>query len=182
MPEYYGERVKKIQGVQVVCPETWFGGIYIDNRPEHFFARFATDPEKIFLAYPEFKMPAEQLKAFQAERTAAAVGKTLAEKLHLKLGQKMVINGDFYLVNVELTIRAIFEGGVNGSDYVLYFHRKYLQESLQQDQRGTDGVFVLMADSAESVPRIAREVDEMFHNAGAQTKTESERAFQLSFV
>jgi putative ABC transport system permease protein len=182
LPEYYGERMKKIQGVRVVCPETWFGGIYIDNRPEHFFARFATDPEKIFLAYPEFKMPAEQLKAFQAERTAAAVGKTLAEKLHLKLGQKMVIKGDFYLVNVELTIRAIFEGGVNGSDYVLYFHRKYLQESLPQDQRGSEGVFILMADSAESVPRIAREVDEMFHNAGAQTKTESERAFQLSFV
>ena len=182
LPEYYAEQIKKTAGVQVVCPEDWFGGIYIDDRPEHFFARFATDPEKIFLAYPEFKMPPEQLQAFQKERTAAAIGKPLAEKQHFKLGQKLVFKGDIYPVNIEVTIRAIFEGGVNGSDYVLFFHRKLLQESLPQTDRGRVAMFVLMADSAESAARIGREVDEMFHNAGAPTKTESERAFQLSFV
>ncbi len=182
LPEFYGERIKQIQGVREVCPETWFGGIYIDDRPEHFFARFATDPERIFLSYPEFRISPEQLKAFQSERTAAAIGKTLAEKQNLKLGQKVTLKGDFYPVDIELTIRAIFEGGVNGSDYVMYFHRKYLEESLPADSRGKVGVFALMADSVESVPRVAREIDEMFHNSGTQTKTESERAFQLSFV
>ena len=182
LPEYYGERIKRVQGVREVCPSNWFGGIYIDDRPEHFFARFATDPEKIFLTYPEFKISPEQFEAFRSERTAAAIGKTLAEKQHLKLGQKVTLKGDIYPVNLELTVRAIFEGGVNGSDIVMYFHRKYLEESLPASDRGNVGVFVLMADSAESVPRIAREVDEIFHNAGAQTKTESERAFQLSFV
>src|SRR4051794_3855442 len=71
LPEYYGERIKRFQGVREVCPRSWFGGIYIDNRPEHFFARFATDPEKIFLVYPEVKISPEQLKAFQSDRTAA---------------------------------------------------------------------------------------------------------------
>ena len=52
----------------------------------------------------------EQLKAFQSERTAAAIGKTLAEKQGLKLGQKITLKGDIYPVNLELTIRAIFEG------------------------------------------------------------------------
>jgi putative ABC transport system permease protein len=182
LPEFYGERIKRIQGVREVCPETWFGGIYIDDRPEHFFARFAIDPEKIFLIYPEFRVSPEQLKAFQTERTAAAIGKTLAEKQNLKLGQKITLKGDFYPVDIELTIRAVFEGGVNGSDYVMYFHRKYLEESLPVDSRGHVGVFAIISDSVESVPRIARDVDEMFHNTGTQTKTESERAFQLSFV
>jgi putative ABC transport system permease protein len=182
LPEYYAERIKKIAGVQVVCPEDWFGGIYIDDRPERFFARWATDPEKIFLAYPEFKMAPEQLKAFQTERTAAAVGKSLAEKQHFKLGQRLFFKGDIYPVNIEVTIRAIFEGGVNGSDYALFFHRKFMQESLPQDDRGRVAMFVLMADSVESAARIGQEVDAMFQNAGAPTKTESERAFQLSFV
>ena len=40
LPEYYGERIKQIAGVREVVPSSWFGGIYIDNRPEHFFPRF----------------------------------------------------------------------------------------------------------------------------------------------
>jgi putative ABC transport system permease protein len=39
-----------------------------------------------------------------------------------------------------------------------------------------------MADSEESVPRVVRDVDEIFRNTSAPTKTESERAFQLSFI
>jgi putative ABC transport system permease protein len=40
----------------------------------------------------------------------------------------------------------------------------------------------MIADSAEAVPGVCREVDEMFRNSDRQTKTESERAFYLSFV
>ncbi len=63
----------------------------------------------------------EQLKAFQGERTAAAIGKTLAEKQGLKLGQKITLKGDIYAVNLELTIRAIFEGTADSSDNRLVF-------------------------------------------------------------
>jgi putative ABC transport system permease protein len=182
LPEYYEQRIKQIHGVREVCPFSWFGGIYIDRRPEHFFARFSTDPEKIFLVHNEFKISPEQLKAFQSERTAVAMGKSLAEKLNLKLGQKITIKGDIYPVDVELTVRALFESDVKGSDYVMYFHRKYLEESLPTTRRGTVGTFAVLADSPESVPRIAREIDDMFRNSDSQTKTESEQAFQLGFV
>jgi putative ABC transport system permease protein len=36
--------------------------------------------------------------------------------------------------------------------------------------------------SANDVARVAQEIDGMFHNAPLPTKTESEKAFQLSFV
>ena len=182
LPEYYEQRIRQIHGIREICPVSWFGGVYIDRRPEHFFARFSTDPERIFLVHNEFKISPEQLKAFQSERTAAAVGKSLAEKLNLKLGQKITIKGDAYPVDVELTIRALFEGDVKGSDYVMYFHRKYLEESLSATKRGTVGTFAILADSAESVPRIGREIDDMFRNSDTQTKTESEQAFQLGFI
>jgi putative ABC transport system permease protein len=182
LPEYYEPKIQQIQGVKEVASRSWFGGVYIDNRPEHFFPRFATDPEKIFKVYPEMKIDPDQLRAFQNERTAAAIGKTLAKGQGLKLGQKVTIKGDIYPVNLELTIRAIFEGTADSGDNVLYFHRKYLQESLTEAQRGTVGTFAILADSPESVTRIAREADEMFRNSDRQTKTESERAFQLSFV
>jgi putative ABC transport system permease protein len=181
LPEYYGERIKQIAGVREVVPNSWFGGIYIDNRPEHFFPRFATDPEKIFSVYPEFKIPAEELKAFQSDRRAAAIGRSLAKKMNLSMGQKITIKGDIYPLDVELTIKAIFDGPKD-SDFVMYFHRKYVEEGLSESRKGTVGTFDIMADSAAAVPRIAREVDEMFRNSDRQTKTESERAFALSFV
>ena len=182
LPENYEPRVRQVGGVREVTSRTWFGGIYIDNRPEHFFPRFATDPEKIFLVYPEMKITPEELKAFQSDRAGAAIGRSLAERHQFKLGQKITIKGDIYPVDLELTIRAIFAGTVGSGDNVLYFHRKYLEEGLPVARKGTLGTLAIIADSPESVPRIAREVDDMFRNVDRQTKTESERAFQLSFI
>jgi putative ABC transport system permease protein len=182
LPEYYESKIGQIAEVREVVSRSWFGGIYIDNRPEHFFPRFFTDPEKIFKVYPEMKIDPDQLKAFQNERTAAAIGKTLAENQGFKLGQKVTLKGDIYPIDVELTIRAIFEGTEDSSDNVMYFHRKYVEEALPEARKGKVGTFAILAASPESVPRIAREADELFRNSDSQTKTESERAFQLSFV
>jgi putative ABC transport system permease protein len=44
------------------------------------------------------------------------------------------------------------------------------------------GAFSILADSPESVPRIARDVDATFRNAPFETKTESEQQFGLSFL
>ena len=182
LPEWYGEKIRQVSGVKHLTTRTWFQGQYIDNRPEHFFPRFATDPEMIFQVYPEMKISPDELKAFQSERTAAAVGKSLAEKQNFRIGQKITITGDIYPVNLELTIRAIFEGTEGSSDAVLYFHRKYLEEGLEESRKGNVGTFAMLAESAESVPKICRDIDDMFRNADRQTKTESERAFFLSFV
>lgn len=182
LPEYYEQQIRKVPGVRELVPTSWFGGVYIDNRPENFFPRFATDPERIFEVYTEFRAPPAQLEAFQSERTAAAVGKSLAERLDFKLGQRITIEGDIYPVDLELTIRAIFESDVENEDFALYFHRKYLEEGLPQARRGMVGTFGILADSAEAVPRIAQRIDDLYRNSERQTKTESERAFQLSFV
>src|SRR5215831_8789003 len=57
LPEAYGEKIKRISGVREVGPSQWFGGVYIDNRPEHLFARFAIDPSKLFIIRGEMKVP-----------------------------------------------------------------------------------------------------------------------------
>src|SRR5262249_21966842 len=148
----------------------------------HFFPQIAVEPDKIFKVYPEFKVAPEELKAFQAERTAAAIGKSLAEKQNFKLGQKITLRGTIYPTDLELTIRAIFEGNQRGSENVLYFHRLYLDEGLPPTRKAAVQFFIILADSPDAVPRVAREVDDLFRNADRQTKTESERAFQLSFI
>jgi putative ABC transport system permease protein len=179
LPEFYSERIRQVPGVTKVCRASWYGGVYIDRRPEHNFARFGVDHDRIFDIRPELKLPPDQRTAFARERTAAAVGRTLADTLGFQLGQKITLQGDIYPGSLELTIRAIFAGE---NDAVLYFHRDYLEEGLPERRRGWTGIVWSMADSPDAVPRVAAAIDEMFRNSTQQTKTESERAFQLSFV
>src|SRR5271169_5253190 len=123
LPQFYGDKIRAIPGVREVEIEQWFGGKYIDNRPEHMFARMAVEPDKFFTIYPDIKSPDEQKKAFQQERSACVAGKELAEKLHWKLGDRITITGDIYPVNLELTLRGIIEGDDAFMNRSIYFNR-----------------------------------------------------------
>ena len=47
LPGYYREKIRAVPGVVAVVPVSWFGGVYKDQKPENFFARFGTDPEEL---------------------------------------------------------------------------------------------------------------------------------------
>ncbi len=108
------------------------------------------------------------------------IGRPLAEKLNFHLGDKIFLQGDIFPVNLELTVRAIYDAPENNE--ALYFNLEYLEQALGAAKWGEIGTFYVLADSPESVPHIAKAIDDQFHNSPVQTKTESERAFELSFV
>ena len=64
----------------------------------------------------------------------------------------------------------------------MYFSLQYLYDALPAAQRDQAGWFVMQADSPESVSRISQVVDDMFRNSPVQTRTESEKAFQVGFL
>jgi putative ABC transport system permease protein len=181
MPIYYGEKIGQIPGVREVMMSQWFGGAYKDSRdPKNFFARLAVEPDKLFNLVGEMKIPEDQKKAFQQDRTACILGKHLAERLGLKIGDRITLVGDIYPIDLDLTIRGIFS--LPQDDSILYFHWKYLEESVSPGRRSTVGTFSILADSAEDAPKVAKAIDDMFHNAPVETKTESEQQFGLSFL
>jgi putative ABC transport system permease protein len=180
MPASYRERIRTVPGVREVAILQWFGGIYKDSDFKNFFARFAAEPEKVFVTTPEYKVPEDQKKAFIGERTACMVGRPLAERYGWKLGDKVTIIGDIYPVTLEFTIRAIYDAPRDNEN--LIFHYQYMRESIPEGRRDQVSSFVVLAESAEAVPRIARQIDDMFRNAPDQTRTETERAFELSFL
>ena len=91
LPEFYSDRIRQIPGVTKVCRASWYGGVYLDRRPEHNFARFGVDHDRIFDIRPELKLPPDQRAAFERERTAAAVGRTLVNTLGFQLGQRLLL-------------------------------------------------------------------------------------------
>src|SRR5215469_12444924 len=64
LPSYYREKIRGVPGITAVVPMTWFEGRYIDNRPEHFFARLATDPDEYLKVASDKVTPPEQIKAW----------------------------------------------------------------------------------------------------------------------
>src|SRR5437588_219430 len=83
-------------------------------------------------------------------------------------------------VTLEFTVRGIYDSDENNEN--LYFDRKYLDESVNGAMKNMAGMFIILADSADSVPRIARAIDDEFSNSTTHTKTETERVFQLAFI
>lgn len=108
LPSYYREKIRTIPGVVHVSPWNWFGGIYKDNKPENQFAQFGVDPNEIFDILNENQIAPDQLDAFKRDHAGAAVNRELAEKHGWKLGDKIIVQGTIYPLQLELNIRAIY--------------------------------------------------------------------------
>jgi putative ABC transport system permease protein len=179
LPGFYREKIRAVPGVVAVVPVSWFGGIYKDQKPENFFAQFGTDPEEFFQVFRDIQLPDEQRVAWQRDRQGVIVDETLAQKYGWKLGDRIVLQGTIYPVDLELYIRGIFSSYPdNGSVYV---NTKYVEEAVSFF-KGQAGTFSILAASPGDVSRIASTVDDMFHNSPQPTKAESEKAFGLEFV
>ncbi|HYL99202.1 MAG TPA: FtsX-like permease family protein [Blastocatellia bacterium] len=175
MPEAYGARIAQVPGVVAVCPENWFGGIYIDEK--HFIPQFYVDANTLFDVNSDSTIPPDQLAAFKQERTAFVSGAREAEKQGWKIGDVIELKGTIYQVNPRLTLRGIYHGP---DETAIFFHRAYVEEALGRP--GQVGSYFVRLDSPASAPSVMKTIDEMFENSSAPTKTETENAFRAGFV
>lgn len=182
-PIYYRDKIQRVPGVKDLTVWQWFGGVYKDNRdPKNMFSRFAAEPKHIFNVLTEYHLPDDQKLAFQHERTGCIISRTLANQLNFKLGDRITLVGDYLPVTLDLKVVGIYEEPDKMPE--LYFSYDYLKESLGASSAMRDqvGAFLIEADSADDVPRIASAIDREFENSPFPTKSESEKAFELSFA
>jgi ABC-type antimicrobial peptide transport system permease subunit len=93
----------------------------------------------------------------------------------------VTLKGTIYPVDLEFIIRAVYTDPEDVAiERAMYFHWDYFDESLGRP--GRTGSFYVKAATAEDVPRLSERIDSMFRNTDAETKTETEKAFNLSFV
>ena len=178
MPISYRQKILQVPGVREAMVLQWFGGVYKD--PKNVFARFAVEPARFFTLYPEYITSEEEKKAFIRERSACMIGRAIADKYNIKLGDRLTLTGDIFPVTMEFTVRAIYDNAVNNE--TMYFNLDYLFESLPARRRDFAGMFVVLADNPNSVSGISKSIDDTYRNAPIQTRTETEQAFQLGFI
>jgi putative ABC transport system permease protein len=179
LPLSYRDRLTQIPGVEDVSWATWFGGIYIDQR--NFFAQFAIDPRRYFDIYPEYRLAPEEKDTFRRERTACIVGEKLARKYGFRKGDQVTLRGTIFPGTWDFTVCGIARPATPDLDTTwLLFNGEYLNERM--GDFGQVGTYVLKLADPDRVGEVARVVDATFANSAAETKTETEKAFQLGFI
>lgn len=184
LPTSYKERIRQIPGVTTVGAMNWFGGIYISEK--NFFPNFAVEPRPFLDLYPEFLLSPEEQKGFQLDRQGVVVGRKLAAKYGWKLGDRVVLKGTIFPGQWEFVVRGIYRGAQRSTDETqFFFNWDYLNETLRRTiPRRADqiGILIVGVSNPERAAEVAQAIDATFKNSLAETMSETEKAFQLSFV
>jgi putative ABC transport system permease protein len=184
LPLAYRDRIAQVPGVDKVTYAIWFSGVYIDKN--QFFARLAVDSDTFMDVYPEFLIEKEQLEAFKRERNATIIGIDIANRYNLKLGDIMPIDGDVFPGQWEFVVRGIYQPKDQTTDPSnMMFHHKYVDERIRQEaphRAGEIGWYIVRINNPDDSASVSVAIDKLFENSRAETKTETERAFQQSFL
>jgi putative ABC transport system permease protein len=179
VPEAYMPKIAQLPGVTDVVRMNWFGGAYIDQRPENQFPRFSTSDAPTFLkVFDEASIVQGTAKDWIDDRTGVLAGELLMKKYGWKLGQKITLKGDIYPINLDLTIRATFKGP---DETAIYLQHQYIEEAVPR-AKGFVGWYWIKADSLAAVERLPKQIDAMFENSSTPTHTETEKEMQNGFV
>ncbi|CAG0978964.1 hypothetical protein BURK1_01637 [Burkholderiales bacterium] len=184
LPLTYAQKIRQVPGVGSVSWANWFGGIYVSER--NFFPQFAIDAPTYLGMYPEFVLPDAERKAFLTDRQGAIAGRKLADQYGWKVGDTIPLRGTIFPGTWTFNLRGIYEGADRTVDQsTFFFHWDFLNESVRKiaPRRGDQtGVFIVELRDPGAAAEVSQAIDATFANSLAETLTETEKAFQLSFV
>jgi putative ABC transport system permease protein len=184
LPISYKDKIRSVDGVSRVSYGNWFGGIYVEEK--NFFANFAIEAENYLALYPEFILKPDEKTNFMRDRKACVVGKKLATRFNWSINDPVTLRGTIFPGNWDFVIRAIYTGRDSGIDEnQFFFHWDYLNETVKKNiPRRADqvGFYMIGLKKPETAADTSLAIDRLFKNSYAETLTETEKAFQLSFI
>jgi len=184
LPIAYLQRIRQVEGVTRVSYANWFGGVYINEK--NFFPQFAVEPESYLAMYPEFVLADDEKIAFLRDRHGALAGRKVAERFGWKVGDTIPLRGTIFPGNHSFVLRGIYRGADRKTDETQFFiHWQYLNERLKTEQASRAeqvGIYITQIDRPARAAELSQAIDRLFQNSLAETLTETEKAFQLSFV
>jgi putative ABC transport system permease protein len=183
LPISYGDQIARVPGVRELTHANWFGGVYKD--PKNFFPRMGVDPATYLDIYPEIKLPEAQKKAWMADRTGAIVGRVTAKRFGFKVGDRIPILGTIYVKRDggrtwEFTVDGIYDAPKGFDTSALFFQYDYLKEALFASNQV--GWYIIRISDPQHAQRVVDQIDALFANSHAETKTSTEKAFAEGFA
>ncbi len=184
LPESYEAQIERVPGVTDATHATWFGGIY--KEPKNFFGNMPVKPEEFLRMYPEFELKPAEKEAWLKTRTGAIVGRTTAKRFGWKVGDKIPLQATIWQQkngNPTWTfdLVGIYDGKPEVDTSNLWFRYDYFNETRKNGEGMVGWYYIHIADPKHAED-VARQVDALFANSPAETKTETEKAFIKGFA
>lgn len=184
LPASYESRIRAVDGVVAVAPQTWFGAWFRDESNQ--VPCFPTEPATFLQIYPEFRIPEAQKQAWIADRAGILAGRAIATLLGWKIGDTVPLRSGIWRKEDgtdtwEVTVRAIYDLPEGGDTRQILMNQEYFEQAKAQ-AKGLVGWYVIKIEDPNQAAAVARRIDVMFANSPAETKTSSERAMAQSFV
>jgi len=186
LPKSLLDRIGAIPGVAQVTYANWFGGVYQD--PKNFFANIAVGSNYLDL-FPEWQLSAAERQAFRDTRTGAVVGEQLARRFNWKLGDKIPLQATIFPQKSgsntwTFDLVGIFherDPKLRNNESQLFFNWDYFDEA-RAFGNGNIGWYVVRVADRNAAGAVAQAIDRISENSDHETKTQTEKAFQASFV
>jgi putative ABC transport system permease protein len=188
-------QISTMDGVVAATPFAWYGGKYHDEVMP--FSQFAVDADKILTVMNELKVPPDQLKAFQENKDGCLIGQRLANDRGLKVGDSLPLKGDYFPVDMNLTVRGIYTAPSRTDQRMCLFHFDYFDEALKRvtmsstsggslatdsaRRSGNAGVIFVKCKNADIMPTLGKRIDDLYRNSDFPTRTQTEEAFGKMF-
>lgn len=171
LPEDYARRIREVPGVRDVMPiQVWTNNCRASLDIVVFNG---ADPKKIQQLRP-IQLSVGNWEQFHTQRDAAIIGKNVATRRGLSVGDQFTI-GD-----LSVRVVGVFESTVPSEENLIYTSLTFLQYKQGRDAAGVVTQHeVLLADDADP-DHVASEIDAMLRSGAVATKTRRKGAFQAS--
>ncbi|PHQ31548.1 ABC transporter permease [Rhodopirellula bahusiensis] len=171
LPEDYERVIAEIPGVRDVMPiQVWTNNCRASLDIVVFNG---ADPKQIQQTRP-LKLTSGDWQQFQSTRDAAIVGRNVAQRRGLKVGDQFTIG------EISVRVAGVFESNVPSEENLIYTSLQFLQYTRGLDAAGLVTQHeVLLTDDADP-DRVAAAIDQKLRAGAVATKTRRKGAFQAS--
>jgi putative ABC transport system permease protein len=179
LPSAYLRQIEAVRGIR---QSTYIAGIsgFYQEKSNNLLA-LATDVQKFFDLYPDWKIAPEQLAAMSRTRAGAIVAAPLMRAFAWKIGDRLPLrtsvvkqdgsaDWDFEIVGTYDVPTSPAEANRILVNYAYFDEARRLE-------RGTAWAFVVAVDDPARSAQICAAVDALFVNSAYETVTQDEKAY-----
>ncbi len=173
LPEDYAQRIRKVPGVRDAVPIK----VYMNNcRASLDVVVFNGLPPDKLRTVRSLELQDGDWSKFEKQRDAAVVGRAVAQRRRLSVGNK------FSIGSVTVTVAGIFHSATPAEDNMIYTHLEFLQRTPGLHSVGTATQIEVPLESRADAQAICRKIDDLYRAGPIATNTRTKGAFQAKTI
>lgn len=170
LPQDYEQQISKIDGVREVVPIQVFTNNCRASLDVVVF--YGVPPKKLETARPRFKLLQGSWDEFKKHQDAAVVGRAVASRRKIGLGDK------FSIGSLSVVVAGIFDADDPAEENYIYSHLDFLQRNEGMNLVGTVTQLEILLNESADADQVCQSIDDLYRAGPVETDTRPKGVFQ----